>query len=270
MTRLLMILLVAGAAVAQPPEKPGSINKAEAEESRAVAKERSAKLVFHPDKDAEMPLKLEPEPVFRWTEVLERRFYGDIFVWTNDGRPEVIASITCVFGPRNRMETEIHSLSTGRPVMDWNGKRMWEPESPGVEFMPIPGAPKPAATPGARLQQMRTLAAQFSLKADYGSEKWDLRVLRSPVYRYKSEKHEVHDGALFAYAQGETTDPEAFLVLEVRGKNNPEWQYALVRFNGHCSLRALHSDKEVWKADLLPLSVILNPKKAYFSIRSDR
>jgi hypothetical protein len=271
MARSLLVLVLAGAAAAQPPGKPDSISKMEAEESQGVAKKRSAELTFLPDKDSDAPLKLVPEPVFRWTEVLERRFYGDVFVWTKDGRPEVIASITCVFGPRNRMETEIHSLSTGRPVMDWNGRRMWQPESPGVELKPVPGAPKPAATPAARLQQMKMIASQFSLKADYGSQKWDLRVLRSPLYRYQSDKQEVLDGALFAYAQGETTDPEAFLVLEARGgKEKAEWQYDLVRFNGHCALRALHNDKEVWKVDFLPLNVILSPKRAYFSIRADR
>ena len=69
---------------------------------------------------------------------------------------------------------------------------------------------------------------------------------------------------------GELTDPEAYLVLEARGKDNPQWQFSLARFNGHCSMRAIHDDKEVWKAELLSTPVILNPKKPYFAIRTDR
>ena len=79
-------------------------------------------------------------------------------------------------------------------------------ERPGVELKPIPDAPKPGPTATSRLKQMRTLAAEYSVTAQYGDSKEQLRLLPAPVYRYASEKQGVTDGALFAFARG--TDPD--------------------------------------------------------------
>jgi len=145
----LMVLLLLGHGPSQPPSTPApdkADNKAEAEEARAVAKKLAGEYVFQLDKSSDKKLKLEPEPVHRWLLQLDRRFYSDVYVWTNEGRPEVIASITNVYGPRRAMETEIHSLSTGLPLLSHDEKVVWEPERPGVELKPIPGAPKPGST----------------------------------------------------------------------------------------------------------------------------
>jgi hypothetical protein len=165
------------------------------------------------------------------------------------------------------METEIHSLSAGLPLLTHDGKVVWEPERPGVELKPIPGAPKPAPTAAVRLTQMRALAAGFSVAADYGKMKTeDMRLLPAPVYRYASEKQGVTDGALFAFVRG--TDPEAFLMVEARkGQDGLEWQYAFARFVGHASLRAVRDGREVWKVDALPVKVNLDPKQPYFAVR---
>jgi hypothetical protein len=165
------------------------------------------------------------------------------------------------------METEIHSLSTGLPLLSHDGKVLWEPERPGVELKPISGAPKPGPTAVVRLKQMRTLAAQHSVVADYGNmKKEDMRLLPAPVYRYASEKRGVTDGALFAFARG--TDPEAFLMIEAReGRDGVEWQYAFARFVGHASLRAVRDDREVWQVDALPAKVNTDPKQPYFGLR---
>ena len=93
-----------------------------------------------------------------------------------------------------------------------------------------------------------------------------LRLLPAPIHRYASEKRGFTDGAIFAFARG--TDPEAFLLIEARkGADGPEWQFAFARFNGHCSLRALRGDREVWQAELLDVKVITDPKQPYFGLR---
>src|SRR5262245_33042968 len=212
-----MILLLLGQAASQPvtAAPDDADNKAEAEEARAVAKLVAGQYAFQLDKSSDQKLKLEPKPVLRWLLQLDRRFYSDVYVWTNDGRPEVVAAITNVYGARRAMETEIHSLSTRLPSMSHGGKVVWEPERAGVEWKRVSGAPKPGPTAVARLAQMRGLAAQYSVVADYGnSKKEELRLLPTPVYRYASEKQRVTDGAMFVFARG--TDPEAFLLLEVR------------------------------------------------------
>jgi hypothetical protein len=276
----LMVLLLLGQGPSLPPtSQPSSTptaekadngkadNKAEAEEARAVAKKLAGEYVFQLDKSSGKELKLEPEPVFRWLLQLDRRFYSDIYVWTHEGRPEVVAAITNVYGLRRAMETEIHSLSTGLPLMTHGAKVVWEPQRPGVELKPMPDAPKPDRTAAARLKQMRSLAAQYSVVADYGNmKKENLRLLPTPIYRYASERQGVTDGALLAFVRG--TDPEVFLMIEARkGGDGVEWQHAFVRFVGHASLRAVRDDREVWQVDALPARVNTDPKQPYYGLR---
>lgn len=271
MNTALTVLLLLGQGPGQksppPADEKADVNKAEAEEARAIAKKLAGEYVFQLDKASGLKLKLEPEPVLRWLLQLDRRFYSDVYVWTHEGRPEVVAAITNVYGGRRGLETEMHSLSTGQPLMSHNGKVLWEPERAGIELKPHTGAPKPGPNAVVRLSQMRTLAAQYSVVADYGNnKKEDMRLLPAPVYRYASEKQGVTDGALFAFVRG--TDPEAFLVMEARqGEKGLEWQYAFARFVGHAALRAERDGREAWQVDRISVQVNLDPKQPYSAIR---
>jgi hypothetical protein len=269
MNILLTILILLGGPPGQPPNNTPIDTKAEAEEASAAAKKLAAEYIVRLEKSAENKLRLEPEPILRWTNHLGRRFYGDVYVWTHEGRPEVVASITTIFTAKPSTYTEIQSLSTGRPSLMRDEKVVWEPSEAGVEFKPLPGAAKPAAAAPARLLQLRTLAGQFSVVADYGinkEEKEDLRLMATPVYRYQSTAQGVVDGALFAFCKG--TDPDAFLLIEARGKKDDvQWQFAFARFNGSCTLRALQKDKEVWQVERLPSKTIGDPKQPYFNFR---
>jgi hypothetical protein len=265
MNPTVMVLLCLASGIGQLPTADSKDAKAESAEARALAKQMVSEYVFGIDESGDTTLQLSSEPVFRWNSVLGRRFYSDVYVWTHEGRPEVIASITSVYGTRKKIETEIHSLSPGRPILSQNGRVLWEPSRPGVEFKPVSNAPKPAPSLAARLSQMRSLATQFSVVAEYDRDKWDLRLLPSPICRYQSSEQKVLDGGLFVFAKG-GTDPEAFLLIEARGgKDDSEWQFALVRFNGYCTLRADHDEQEVWRADR-PSSVT-DPKQPYFCLR---
>jgi hypothetical protein len=252
----------------QPPGKPAVDTKVEAEQASAAAKRNAAEYVVRLGK-SEKALRMEPEPILRWTNHIGRRFYGDVFVWTHEGRPEVVASVTSIFTEKTSTYTEIQSVSEGSPVLSRGEKVVWEPSSPGVEFKPLPGAAKPGSTPGARLLQLRALAGEFTVVADYGidkDDKWTLRLHATPAFRYQSAGHGVLDGALFAFGKG--TDPDAFLMIEARGKkDDPQWHYAFARFNGSCVLRATHKDKEAWKVDRLPGKTISDPKEPYFNFR---
>ena len=269
MNTALLLLLLLGQAPSQPGDPPAAEqpnNQAEADEARAVAKKLAEEYVFQLDKGSGSELRREPEPVFRWLLQLDRRFYSDVYVWTHEGRPEVVAAITNVYGQRRAMETEIHSLSAGLPLLTHNEKVVWAPERPGVELKPIPDAPKPGPTAAGRLKQMRMLTAEYSVTAQYGNKKEELRLLPAPIYRYASEKQGVTEGALFAFARG--TDPEVFLMIEARkGEGGEEWQHAFVRFVGHASLRAMRDGREVWQVDAIPAKLNTNPKEPYFGLR---
>src|SRR5689334_6583408 len=117
-----MILVLAGSP-AQPPAKPAIDTKAEADEAIGFAKKLVDEFSVEIEKSGKK-LKLErgPEPVLRWTNHIGRRFYGDVFVWTYKGRPEVVASVNNVFAAKRLLEAEIVSLSTDRPLLSRNGK----------------------------------------------------------------------------------------------------------------------------------------------------
>jgi len=274
MNTLLIIVAIFNADPDQPSPALNPQNKVEAEQASTTAKERvatySIRLDDSPDdQQRDRQLKREPEPIMRWTNHLNRRFYGDIYLWTYEGRPEVVASLTSIFTASVATTTEIHSLSTARPILSRNEKVLWEPAKPGVAFLPLPGAPQPGATAAARLRQMRELAGQFSVVAGYGvasEQKETLRLLTTPIFRYQSAAQGVMDGALFAFTKG--TDPDAFLLIEARGEQDaPQWQFAFARFNGSCVMRATHKDVEVWHVEQLPGSTIADPKQPYFNFR---
>lgn len=271
MNAQLAILVLLGGSHCQPPATPPTTPPVDtkAEEAITGAKKLVGEFVIRLDPSSDKKLRLEPEPVLRWTNSLERRFYGDVFVWTHEGRPEVLASVNNVFQPgRKARETELLSLSAGRPVLTHNEQVVWEPAEPYVELKPLPGAPKPGENAAARLLQMRALAAQFTVVADYGGKKEDkenLRLLATPIYRYQSPGRGVTDGALFAFTKG--TDPEALLMIEARGKKDVEWQFAFARLNGWCSFSAVLKEKEVWQADRLSGKTIGDPKQPYFGYR---
>jgi len=270
---LLVIVALLNADPDQLPAGPSAENKAEAEQASATAKERVAayavRLAASPNDEirGDRQLKREPDPVLRWTNHLNRRFYGDLYLWTHEGRPEVVASVTTIFTAKVETYTEIQSLSMERPMLSSNEKVVWEPADPAVTFQLLPGAPKPGATAAARLRQMRELAAQFSVVAAYVNEQKEaLRLLSTPIYRYQSRVQSVADGGLFAFTKG--TDPDAFLLIEARDeKDSLAWHYAFARFNGSCDLRALHKDDEVWQVNRLPGKMISDPKQPYFNFR---
>lgn len=272
MNAALWIVLLAAHSLGQAPRDAARLDdKAEAAQARAAAKLMAAEYVFQLDQASGQKLQQQPEPILRWLLQLDRHFHSDVYLWTHEARPVVVAAITNVYGDRRIMETEIHSLSTGLPLLLHNQQVAWQPERAGVEWKPLPGAPQPGATAAARLTQMRGLAAQYSVSGVYAKMKEELRLLPAPVYRYASPKQGVTDGALFAFARG--TDPDAFLMIEARepapeaAAARGEYQFALVRFCSHCSLRAQRDGQDVWQVDVLPTTVILDPKQPYFALR---
>jgi hypothetical protein len=211
------------------------------------------------------PIKLQPDPAFRLGNQANGILEGAIFLWTDQiGRPEAAAQVFLhkVQGnPDGIWLHEFTSLSTGPFVASQKGAPRWSPATPGVDFKPVIGAPKPAATPVQRLRQMRTLAEEFKAEDDFGAEGniVALRLLTTPVARYGKSGVAPEDGGLFAFVEG--TDPEVFLFLEVRtGSNGPEWQYACAPMS--CwPLKVAHKGKLVWE---VPRRSSDDPSRPFF------
>ena len=58
------------------------------------------------------------------------------------------------------------------------------------DWLPIPGSPKPAATPATRLRQMRTFAEEFRAELTDAKGTSPLRLLTQPLYRYEADRAE--------------------------------------------------------------------------------
>ena len=202
-------------------------------------------------------LKLERSPVLRWTNPGTGRVYGDLYLWTDRGRPLVIMSLFKAWQPANGFHVELHSLTSGELEADRGGPPIWKPNRPGIALAAVPEAPLPAESPVGRLVQMKAISREFSIvledrRVNEGGEEQSLRLLSQPLYRYPSSVPGAVDGALFTFALG--TDPEIFLLLEAKknaagaGGGPGEWQYGLVRMNDGV-LTVLHKQREVFKAE---------------------
>jgi hypothetical protein len=198
-------------------------------------------------------LELRKEPVFEWSNPVRSGVQqGVVFLWLRDGRP---AALGCVFSqpaPRfsgRRVFHEFHALDPDKLLVSRpNALNEWKPQA-GLERKELPDAGAPAATPGARLVQMRRLAQEFTgHEIDEGGKRWDLRLLPAPLYRYPEARSGVIDGALFTLVSNAGTDPEVLLLLEAREAGGKlRWEYACGRFSDR-SLWVQRKDREIWSS----------------------
>jgi hypothetical protein len=193
--------------------------------------------------DAKEDARRLAEPVLRWWQPVRGGDDGALYLWVRDGRPvAAVTFFTFKLPEGTRWVTHEHHSFAAEPVeATWKHRVVWRTSRPGLEFKPVPDAPLPASTPPARLRQMQALVRDFSANTvdDKGS-KWPLRPLVTPLYRYEGKT----DGVLCALVQG--TDPEAFVLLEVRGEGtDARWQFAAARFTD-LELHVRYKDREVF------------------------
>lgn len=218
-------------------------------------------------------VELVPEPVYIWTNAVRSKGQdGAVFVWTCRGRAEVVGTFFSypAVGPRS-LNHELHSLSLAVLDVAREGANTWTPLAPGMEPKPIAGAPAPAGTAPQRLLQMRALTRDFTASTrDDKENRWELRLLPKPLYRYESTDSDVPDGAVFTFVTSAGTDPEILLVLEARkpaGGGGPVWHYGIARFTDlHFWVR--HQGKEVASGVLIPYDAPeQDPKHRYRAFR---
>jgi hypothetical protein len=178
-------------------------------------------------------LKMEAASLLNWTNPERDAAHGAVFLWTDQGRPQMIA---CAFEWNDRRNHEFSSLSQDSIAVELRGAPTHR-FGPGVEFKVLPGADAPVAQRALRLTQMRRMAERFRVTAG----KSETRLLTQPVFRSPPELAD--DVAVFLFVQG--TDPECTLVLEATEKK--EWRYALAR-QTKWGLKVLLDDESVWEA----------------------
>lgn len=164
-------------------------------------------------------LVMEPRALLNWSNPERGTGRGAVYLWTHEGRPQVIA---CAFEWGGSVKHEFHSLSTDSVVAQRRGNAVHR-FGPGIEWMPLPGAPEPATQRALRLSQMRRLAERFRVRMGRQEEWSETRLLPQPVFRSSGEA--TGDVAVLVFVQG--TDPECTLLLEATPQK--EWRYALAR-----------------------------------------
>jgi hypothetical protein len=266
--RVLIVLTgvfgMTGLVRADPPQD----EKALAEEFRALAKREASAYTIRLE-GSDQSLLLRPEPVLRWSNPVVGMVFGEVFIWTEQGRPEAVASIYKYYSPRTHRANEFHSLSVRKLRAERDGAAVWTPSRPGLELTPIAGAAAPADSAPVRLRQMRAMAQEFTgRQTNREGVNREMRLLAQPVYRYENTQADLIDGAMFVFVLG--TDPEAFLLIEARRNSSgpPEWRFGATRMNS-INLRINHRGREVWNAPEVPWARVWDATEPYTFFRYD-
>jgi hypothetical protein len=237
----------------------------------AAAKEFAGRCEFHVGGSGDTKLVLHPEPILHWTNPTVGKAFGEVYVWTHNGRPAVVGSWYRWFSPDWGRTFETTSLAEGRVTGRVGDVRFWDSEKSGLTLKPLANAVVPAKTPSARLAQMRRLAGDFVVHladtrgGNRSEVKRQLRMLTQPVFRYPAADANTTylDGALFAFVEG--TDPEAFLLLEaVKTNDAARWHFGLARMNGD-ALRVTFRDMDVWSVPTIANLNLSKEPYAFFS-----
>ena len=234
-------------------------------ESAKRVEELAGHYDFFADAGVKTKFERHREPLLKYTNPVRGEVYGNVFVWTHQGRPVVIGA---VFDYRSEgtLYAELHTLSRPGVVGRRDGKEFWKPAAAGVAFKPVPGAPAPAATEKARVLQMRELSRGFSVERDHPEHKKEaLRLLAQPLFRYASPKTDTPDGAIFAFVDA-TTDPETYLLLEASGGDKPAWRFAFARVN-IVEFRAEYKGEVVWRVEPVEWGAVYDRHEPYAIVR---
>src|SRR5262245_22580497 len=192
-------------------------------------------------------------PAYLWTNPTKGSGqYGTVFLWVSQGRPAAIGSF---FGhpmaqgttERRRMVHEFHALAQTQlyPVCNDGDTQTWRPEA-AISLKPLADAPPVDASAARRLLTIRTIGRQFGgYTVDWRKQRWELRLLPQPLFRYENPPADIVDGALLALVTDAGTDPEVLLLLEARKDGG--WHYAVMRFSDS-SVYVLRAGEEVFKS----------------------
>ena len=273
MSTPVLIFLIAGLFAQVPATRPAAPagaedrpaeSASEAPARLAIMRRSLAVLNVHPIDDEGVSFRLQPEPIFRFTNPVGSSVDGAIFFWLGENdRPEAAVQVS-LSRLDGRWFQEFVSLSPVPLIAESSDAAMadWTP-SRGVELKPVPGAPRPAETAEQRLRQMRSLVEDFAAQDNFQDQSWQrLRLLAKPLARYGKPGTNLLDGAFYAFVIG--TDPEVCVMLEARtGEDGPEWQYAFGPMSTY-ALKGSWKGQEVWSLPRRKRSVDKGPDKPFY------
>src|SRR5688572_14446943 len=131
---LVLVVLQTGGTCAQEVQRDDATKREElakgadqAAQSQKAAAAEVQRFAFGFADDREVKLKLHETPILRYTNPLRGEVHSALFVWTHEGRPEVVASISNWYTPRPYRGLAATSLSQGKLVGMRDGEEIWLP-----------------------------------------------------------------------------------------------------------------------------------------------
>lgn len=236
-------------ALGQPEPDVSADEKALAEILMPYYQSEATLYRFTLDEAGQRPLELNREPVLKWI-ANSTPYMGAVFVWTRDGRPEVIGCIGSEQRENqiHRCFHEFHSL-TLKPLPQTdviNNARRWKPAEPGLAFLDPAEEQAPATDERRRGFQMRNIARKVEASVLDEGKADVLRLMPQPLFRYASPNQHIVDGAIFSYVRGSGIDPEMLLIVEAVTEDGKDtWRYGFARFAWR-PLVASYDGQMVW------------------------
>ncbi len=241
---------------AEPDDKPSEGAKAARKAQRLQAMQEIADEITVEILGGQHAAKVDlgEHARFRFTTPEINVHDATVWLWGARGRPMALLTLSAGWADKDKpgiWSYELTSLAPWKLQVTSKDDWRWTPDEAGLDFKPIPGAPKPSENAARRLRQMKELARRFDACGMYGESGdrlAELRILPTPIHRYADEVAGVRDGTLFFFASA--TNPEALLAIELSGDDpdEPIWQYAINRVSA-AELRARLDEKEVWSCE---------------------
>jgi hypothetical protein len=208
--------------------------------------------------DGAKPFQLYEKPVFLHTQSVRGDDIGAVHLWlTQDKRPAVVGAVFAWSNSKtSRMVTyELHSLVQQPISLSLSQRTQWTCPTRGFDWKAFPrGTPPPAKNTLQQRLQVKQLARQFTANTTTDkNQRWELRLVPTPIYEYQSKSSGVVHGAMFSFCQG--TDTELLLLIEAFGKPEGDskeatslnWRYAPVPFSDY-KVRAQLQEEEIWES----------------------
>jgi hypothetical protein len=244
---------LAGSVTAQekPPRKTGDEPNREAQIAgmRRIAEGLKVAVIHEGPEETEMIA----DPLFRFNDPARDFSDGSIWGFGKKGRPAALLSLS--LHPNEGTLGwlyEINSLSSRSVQAAIPGMPNWSSRTAGLEFKALPDVPTPAAKESGRNRQFREVSAKFvgfesfRKSPDAKAERYELRLIPRPIYRYSDPDAGLIDGAIFLMTYG--TNPEIVLVIEVVKEKEAEklvWKYAMTRIS-YAELHVEFDNREIW------------------------
>lgn len=210
-------------------------------------------------------VSLLPSPVLQFSDPARENDTGSLWVWGKSGRPRLMAEIFHgASDPDNRIWVHAMSLTSTELLNAETDAGRWTPQTSAFELQEIPDIRPPGDNAVVRLRQMKAAARRVAAHEiwDPDNTRYELRLLVTPVYRYRDPETGLLDGAVFAFVHG--TNPEILMFVEARAEEGDtlRWHRGFAPL-GSAELVVVEEEHVVWRKDRAP-EVVGRPTDPYW------